>query len=216
MKPLTLAAVLSDFAAPDDAGHQEPAPVADRALNDLPPPGSVEIEPCSPEPEEPEADPFEEGRAAGRAEAEAEFEEERRRLEEKAEEVRRQLEATLGAGMSDRLARALEEKLSRSASEISATLARLLVPLLRRRLEGDSIDAFAQKMSRLITGSAAGQVEIRGPAALLSALQADPRFGSDAIRLVEADQAELTASADRRLLETRLKPLLEELEEICA
>lgn len=216
MKSLSLAAVLSDFSALDDAGHREPVLIGDPASDDLPAAAPVGLAPYAPAPPEPAPDRFEEGRAAGRAEAEAEFEQERRRLEEQAEEVRRQLETRLGAATAERLAHALEEKLSRSALELSATLTRLLGPLLRRRLESETIEAFADKVSRLISGPAAGHIEIRGPAALISALQADPRFGGDAISLVEADQAELTASADRRLLETRLKPLLEELEEICA
>jgi len=83
-------------------------------------------------------------------------------------------------------------------------------------VETAGIAAFTEKVSQLITEAAGVQIEIRGPAALISALQADTRFSGDGVRLVEADQAELSASADCRLLETRLKPLLLELEELRA
>jgi hypothetical protein len=216
MRSPSVAQLLSDFSLP--AGP-EPAPIQ-RADPDpfiiatvVP---DLEAQPIPAAPEVEAEDGFQAGRRAGREEAEVEFEAERRRLEQEGEGALARVEEHLGAALAGRLAATLDEALARAARELSATLTRLLVPLVRRRVEERTIDAFAEKVSRLLSETAAAQVEIRGPAAMIVALRAEGRLDGDGIRFVEADQAELAARVDNRLLETRLAPLLAELEEILA
>lgn len=166
--------------------------------------------------ETPAEDPFEVGRLAGREEVRAELESERERLEKEKQDAIASAEEAFGTRLADDLAAHLDEALAVASSELSLTLTRLILPLVRSRIETRTIEAFAEKVGKLATEAKTARVEIQGPAALIAALKGNERFATDGFRFVETDAIEVTARVDNRLFETRLSPLLKELEEILA
>jgi hypothetical protein len=221
MKSPSVAQYLSDFSAPQ--APPEPvfgAEIEEPALEDRSDEGFGGFEADVEVPvlvgEVPDEDPFEVGRLAGREEIQAELEQERERLEQEKREAIASAEEDLGAKLAGDLAARLDAALEAASGDLSATLARLIVPLAGRRIERKTLDAFAEKVSRLATEAQAASIEVQGPPALIAALRRHDRFQADGFRFVEADASEVTARIDDRLFETRLAPLLKELEEILA
>lgn len=161
-------------------------------------------------------DVFEAGRRAGLEEMQAELEAQRERFEQERRDAAASLETELGAKVAGELAGRMDAALDAAAGELSAILTRLIRPLVARRAEARAVDAFAHRVSALATEAKAASVEVRGPERLLSALRDDERLASAKVCFVEAAQPEVTARIDERLFETRLSPILQELEEILA
>lgn len=154
---------------------------------------------------------FEEGRADGRAEADALFEAERQRLQRTHDEEM----ATLRIVLMDEAAVAIGSSLQDGFTALEATLSQqltnVLMPLVEDHLTGQAVFAFAHKLASVAIAAGEGNVVVKGPTKLIAALERMRSILPAHCALVEQEQAELSFELPEQVLQTRLRPLLEEL-----
>lgn len=154
---------------------------------------------------------FAAGRESGQVEASVLFEAEKVRLEREFQEQLAGAEITFLEQTGARISAQLDEGLKAVASDLSGSLAAVLVPLIEADMRERAVDAFANEIDRLTKGYEGITASISGPPHLLDVLRNRSGFDSTRFSLSEANQAELSLRLDDAVVETRLGRLIDSL-----
>lgn len=143
-----------------------------------------------------------EGAAATRAEdAEAQESEQASRMERQLVE-RLDFQMNEYAALADTIATGLEEIEQR----ISATVARILAPLLTVEKSRQVVDELCGHLVRLSSGGSPGLIRIRGPEHLLAALRDRVSALAVDVEFVVEDGVEATVEAQHAIIRSELQP----------
>lgn len=154
---------------------------------------------------------FAAGRESGQVEASVLFEAEKVRLEREFQEQLAGAEVTFLEQTGARISAQLDEGLKTIESDLSGSLAAVLVPLIEVNMRERAVSAFASEIERLTMGYEGITAKISGPSHLLDVLRNRPGFDLTRFSLSEANQAELSLRLDDTVIETRLGRLIDSL-----
>lgn len=154
---------------------------------------------------------FAAGRESGQVEASVLFEAEKVRLEREFQEQLAGAEVTFLEQTGARISAQIDEGLKAIASDLSGSLAAVIVPLVENNMREHAVHAFATEIGQLTKGLEAIDADISGPTHLLDALRIRPDFDPTRFTLTEANQAELSLRLDNTVVETRLGRLIDSL-----
>ncbi|MGH6761702.1 MAG: hypothetical protein ACRECW_08990 [Phyllobacterium sp.] len=157
------------------------------------------------------AEAYAAGQRDGQAKAEAVFEAEKRALLEVHGATLESQRRDLIEGFADRCTSEIREGLNAINQSISSRITTILKPIVSDHLRERAVAAFSEEVSRMTGASSGMDIEIRGPADLLDAFRRREEAHAGTFRLVEADQPELSMRMADAAVETRLAPLLDEL-----
>ncbi|EJN06376.1 hypothetical protein [Phyllobacterium sp. YR531] len=156
---------------------------------------------------------FAAGRESGQVESSVLFEAEKVRLEREFQEQLAGAEVTFLEQTGARIASQIEDGLKAIASDLSGSLAAVIVPLVENNMRERAVAAFVTEIELLTTGQAGITANITGPLHLLDALRNRPDFETMRFTMTEANQAELSLRLDDAVVETRLGRLIDSLKD---
>ncbi|MEP7453728.1 hypothetical protein [Phyllobacterium sp. SB3] len=154
---------------------------------------------------------FAAGRESGQTEASVLFEAEKVRLEREFQEQLAGAEVTFLEQTGARISAQMDEGLKAIASDLSGSLAAVILPLVENNMREHAVQAFATEIEQLTKGLEAITANISGPRHLLDAFRNRTDFDPMRFTLIEADQAELSLRLDNTVVETRLGHLIDSL-----
>lgn len=117
---------------------------------------------------------------------------------------------------ASRVATHLESSVAAMRVELAAAIARVLVPFVADRLRNDAVEDMVAAAESLVADAMPLTIEVSGPADLTAVLARRLETLGTVVRVAGASDAELRVRADERILETRMKEWLAQIEEALA
>lgn len=123
------------------------------------------------------------------------------------EQARRAWVETEGALIALQISRAI----TAMKTELESGVARVLTPLLEKRLVGEALAKVALEIGKLLSDDDAIKLRICGPSDLISQLSKRMPANVASVTVMERDQPEVTVFANKTVIETRLTEWLARL-----
>lgn len=150
-----------------------------------------------------------EGLAAGLEAVDARLKQEVARSAQELASARETWVTAEGARLAEQASRAINQ----IASEIAATTARILKPVLHRAVSGDAVSELAAALQDLIAREPGVELAVSGPEDLVSRLRAELQGKIESLKISTVPGADIRVTAGRSVLETRLQAWADKLDE---